>query len=376
MNSRYLRNTTLFGHFTAAIIMNTLAPLLPVLQLGLNLTIFQSSLLPTLLAVSLMLSNLIMGIVISNLGQKKVLIYGLLLAIVGSILAFFTNSFILAIITYIVIGFAGGSLYTSLATVFAGLPNKYQNFGIYHASWGIGGMVSPLLITLLLNLKRDYHEIFLIHIVLIILLLFFIINSKGLSNQKYESFNYGKVLSVIKKPIVYIGIICAALYAATEVGSFTWSLNMSTNGYKLSQISGGYILSLFWFMFTAGRVVADTLSNKIGAIRFITISTVISSIVLILWLSGISPYLFPILGFTFGPIFPVIHKYVNSHLKAEERGLFNGLTYAGVGLTSTLMIPIMGSLGNLSMFLAYVPVLILSIILIFLIPQIKRVTSK
>ncbi len=372
MNHKYIRNIALFGHFAAAIAMNTLAPLLPVLQDKLDLTIFQSSALPTAMAVAIMVSNLIMGIIIIHIGHKHALIYGIFLMMLGSILGFFSNNFVMALITYLTVGFAAGAIFTSLATIYSGIELKYQNFGFFHAAWGLGGMTSPILVTLVLNLNRDYHELYLVHIAILGLFLYLLTREKDLKNQKYSSFKFSKIVSVIKYPVVLLGILSASLYAGTEIGSFTWSLNMSVDGYGVTQKMGGYILSSFWLLFTLGRIFADSLAFKIGPIKLTTICSLLTSIILVVWLLGISPFLFPLIGLTFAPVFPVIHKYVNNKLKPEERGLYNGLCYAGTGLASTLILPIMGSLGDKSMFFAYIPVLIISIALIFILQLFKK----
>ncbi|MBI9097201.1 MAG: MFS transporter [Spirochaetaceae bacterium] len=374
MSDKYIRNIILFGHFTVAVAINTLAPLLPTLQAKLGMTIFQSSAIPTAMTISVMVANLLMGVLIAHLGQKKVLILSLIIVMSGTIVGYFANSFILILISFSLIGFACGASFTGLSTIYAGLPIKFQNFGLYHAFFGIGGMITPLLVSFWIKNGRDYHELFFLQTLIVLIALILVMSARSLKNIQYKNFRFREMFSVISSPFIRLGILVLAVYASVEVGCVTWNANMSTDGYGLTPATAGYILSSFWLLFTLSRIFADFIARKIGSVTLSVSCSLLTIAVISLWILGVSPYLSPLLGLLLGPVFPVMQKYINNHLAPEQKGLFNGLSYASTGLTATMIIPIMGSLGDISMIGAFLPVPLVLLVLVFLIGQVKKKT--
>ena len=361
MNHRLLRRLLLCAHLLFALLLNSYAPLLPIIQQEFGISIAQSGILPTVIAFTIMVINLAAGMLIHRIGQKHIFVMAIILAVTGSVVIAVSQSFLLFIVGYTFIGFATGGAFTGATTIYAGLPEDLQNFGLYHMFFGIGGMLGPVILELWTGRGLDFRQLFLIYLVLF-LMLFIWTMRMTISNVRYKHFtNKGRVL---RSPIAFIGITLMSSYAVAEIGGTTWASNMIIDGYTFG--SAPLVLSGFWLAFTLSRFVSDSLYRKIGPIRYIQIGMPASLLITILWMLGINPYLFVLLGFLFGPVFPMLQKYINNHLPDEQRGLFNGMTYATNSLFTIMVLPIMGLLGNTNMALAYIPILIFIVIVLIL----------
>lgn len=363
MSHGILKFRILFGHFLFALVVNTHQPMLPVLQRNLDISIGQSSLIPATITMMVLVANLVVGVLIARLGQKTVFIAAVILGIGGALLVSAASGFFLIILAFAMLGLATGSAFTSLTTMYAGLPEEMQNFGLYHAFFGLGGMVAPLLLGTWIRLEWSYEWLFIFYAGLYGLLLILSLASRSMKNTKFSDFKLADVGQVFRTPVVLLGASALGLYAAVEIGSTTWSSNMSIDGYGLDPADASFILSGFWLMFTLIRLFADRAARKFGPIHVVSALTALAGVVVLAWVLGASPYIFILLGALYGPVFPIIQKYVNSHLPARQKGLFNGISYAATSLITTGILPVMGFIGDYRMSLAFVPTLVCIVML-------------
>jgi DHA1 family quinolone resistance protein-like MFS transporter len=355
-----------FGMFFFSLLANSVPPLLPLLQTNFQLSLFESSILPMAITAFILVSNIVMGMVISFVGQKRVLILATLFSLVGFLLGYFAESFPVMLIAFSVLGFGLGTGFTGLTTIFSSLPEKLQNYGLFHGFFGLGGIIAPIHISFWLNRGYGFNTVFFVYALLFTAFLITILLSKDIKNLTYKAHKVGHKLKSFSSPFIVVGLLLLGLYAAVEVGGTTWSINFVQMRYQFDYNSAAFVLSGFWFAFTISRFLADSITKRIGVFPYLCLNLGIAMIVLFLWISGVSPYLFIPFGFTIGPVFPVVQKYINSHLAEEQKGFFIGISYAVTGVFATLIIPLMGAIGEFRIWLFYLPSLIILGILIIL----------
>lgn len=365
---RRLHAIVIFAHFFFSLIVNSFQPLLPVVQRTFGISIAQSAALPTVISLAITIFTLIIGILINRIGRKKAFMLSLILPIPGCLIIAFSPSFALFVTGYAIVGLAIGGGFTTGTTIYAGLPR--QNFGLYHASFGLGGMASPLVLDLWIGWGLDFRLLYLFYLLLflasaIILLFIKVPNPAPDTASASASENTGgSGKNHINRGLFASGVAFLASYAIVEVGSSTWASNMIIDGYGLP--SASFILSGFWLLFTLSRLVSDWLARRLGPMRAIQILMTLSFFILLLWMLMLSPWIFILLGLSFGPVFSIAQKHFNSLLPDRQRGLFNGMTYAGNGTGIMLVVPIMGSLGNMNIALAFIPALLIAVLALFL----------
>lgn len=376
MGNQLTRIKLILGILLLSLLTNSIPPLLPMMQKGFELGIFQSSILPMVMTLSMMSANLLVGMLISSVGRKQVILLSLVLCIAGFLVAYFAATFIILLSAFCLFGFALGSGFTGLTTVYAALPRKMQNYGLFHAFFGLGGIIAPLHVSFWLGRGQGYKTVFFVYSVVYIIFLAVILMSRDIKNQQQNIHTHKNSLENFSSQLIIIGLLFFGFYAAVEVGATTWSMNLLTISYEATYSHASYILSAFWVVYTLSRFFTDFIGKKIGAVPYLFISLFMALLLLPLILLGISPYLFIAFGFAVGPVFPVIQKYITSNLAEEQRGFFIGFSYAATGISASVFLPLMGAIGEKDIRLSYIPLIVLIVLLLILVRTLQSFSHK
>lgn len=362
----------LAGHFIGALAQNSSQPLLPVIKADMGLSVLQASAFPMVLFFSSMIANVIAGAIIAKIGQRRLILVSLVTLLVGILGALLFQNYALFLLSYGLIGFSIGWAFTGFTTLYSTLPEELQNFGLYHSLFGLGGMVAPLFLNALTAAGFNYHYVFFGYAILLLVLILSFIRDTNLRGESHSHHSIRSIAKVFSMPLVLLSLVAFSAYASAEIGISNLSALFSVENYGKSEAFAGTLLTVFWLLFTVSRFSSDWLAKKIGSIRFAAICASLAAIALIAWLLGASPWLIVLVGLMFGPMFPVLQKYLNSHLSPERRGMVNGTVYAATSLAATVLLPFMGRLGDVQLSLAYVPPIALMVAFAVLMLFIKR----
>jgi fucose permease len=336
-----------------SMVMNTLAPLMTSIQERFSISVAVSSILPFISTLGTMISNFVGGFFIAQIGYNFFIIGAIIIQIVGLILFAFAVNFPMIVIAVFLLGFATGGVFLTLTSSYSHLDGKYQNFGIYNAFFGFGGIFAPLLVSLFLRLNLDFRFIYFFHLVLAIVILIWVLSLKPIPNIRYETIKFKEALNIISNKFVYLSLLIFLLYSGTEIGIITWSGNLFYNVFNYSKEFSSIVLSLFWIVFTFGRLLTEFLNKKfteLGTIIYFS-SSVIISIALLLIFKHYIFFLF--VGFSLSAIFPTIQKYTNQHLPKKWLGMYNGLAFGSTGVGAMIISTSMGVVGERNFVISY-----------------------
>jgi fucose permease len=149
---------------------------------------------------------------------------------------------------------------------------------------------------------------------------------------------------VLRWPLLTLEFAIAC-YVASEVGVSDWLVRF-LESVPLSLATAS--LSLFWAGLALGRLVAARVADRFDHLRFTTIAIATASIaifaaVLAPWV-GVSILLFGLVGFAFGPVFPMIIALGGERFperSAAVSGLLTGVAVIG----AVVYPPVMGFLS-------------------------------
>ncbi|AFG37000.1 MFS transporter [Spirochaeta africana] len=376
MPHRKIQLKLIASHLLFALIVTSMPSLLAVFRLEFGLGVFQSSVLPMAITVPVMIANLFVGFLIAHIGQKAVLLSSLVLEITGLILVSLAPGFAMVLIGFSLVGLATGAAFTALTTVYSELPEKYQDFGLYHAFFGVAGILSPIIISFWLEAGLGYRSLFGVYAGLFVLLMAALSTSRSISNQKFREFAITDMVKVAGSPLMLLGVSVFALYAAVEIGGSTWSVSAGISIFSLSSRTANLLLSAFWLVFTLMRFGTDAAARRVGALNLVRGCLLLAVVSLIVWIVGLTPYAFVLLGAALGPVFPAFQKHMNGLLPRQQRGLFNGLSYLATGVASTVFIPLMGGIGEQSLAYAYIPLVVCGVAMVLVVTAIRRHTAS
>ena len=264
-----------------SMLVNSLAPLMTTFQEQYQLSMAQSSIFPVITTVAGIMANMIGTFLIAHIGIRRYNFCFLIIALLTSLTFYLMNS---VYILYVALFFLGMSTATGMAvtsTILSHLHTKYQNFGLYHAFFGIGGIVAPILIGLALAKNIDYHNIYLLFLGISFIVIIYLWKVKLLTNYTYEKIGFIESLSVIKLRVVYLSLIIMVLYVGCEMGILLWSGNLFIKAFNFSKETSILFLSGFWMLFTLGRIFTHQIEKLLGFFRmqFIFISMLLIALV-------------------------------------------------------------------------------------------------
>jgi len=337
-----------------------------------TVSISQSALVPLLNTAGVLISNFAGGFLIASMGLKTSLQLGLLFGLLGTALFATSYSFLQVLMGVFFIGMTTGTVFMSLTSIFASLDSKYANYGLFHAFFGIGGIVSPLITAFFLKANFSYRNIFALYTVVMALNLVYTSMLKYLENTRHPAIQPKEALGIISRPLVYLTLLIFLLYAGTEIGITTWSGNLFEKAFLLSKSNAQLLLSTFWAAYTFGRIITEYIDRKLGAIRTIILSSVMVIISIAAMLTIKNSVMFIFIGLFLGPIFPTVQKYANSKLSQREIGLYSGLSYGFTGFGSMLIVTSMGLAADVDTRLSYVIALFTFTVIIFIAAALGR----
>jgi len=165
---------------------NSLAPLIVAFQEKFNLNMTQAAMFPVLLTAGGVTANILGSLLIARVGVRRYNYLFFLSLILTSGLFLGANSIFVLYCAIFILGFNTATGLAVTSTVLSHLTPKYQNFGMFNAFFGIGGMIAPGIIYLLLRNNYDYNIIFMGLVVIGFSTWLFLLKAKFLPEYKYK----------------------------------------------------------------------------------------------------------------------------------------------------------------------------------------------
>lgn len=333
---------------------NSLAPLIIAFQEKFNLNMAQAAMFPVLLTAGGVSANILGSLLIARVGVRRYNYLFFLSLLLTSGLFFGANSVFILYCAIFTLGFNTATGLAVTSTVLSHLSPKYQNFGMFNAFFGIGGMIAPGVIYLLLKNNFNYNFIFLGFMILGIATWLFLLKAKFLPEYKYRGTSLKESFSILKMPVVYFTLLIFIFYAGSELGMVLWSSNLFTKAYSLSAQTSAMYLSGFWLLFALARMATNFIEKHFSFHRLLTLLPLLVVLLLTLLLVKGWPLMFLAMALCLGPIFPLTQKYALKHLPKSQAGMFNNLVFGFVSLGNVMISGLMGVMGNWNIFAAFV----------------------
>jgi len=365
--------------FMQMLLISMLAVSIPALittfQKVFQLSIAQSAIIPVIGTIGGFTVNLIVAKFSAHIGMKRLNQYFLIIGFIGALILSFTGNIYIFLFGVLLVGINTAFGLTTTSTIFAHIKAKYQNYGVFHAFFGIGGIITPAIIGWLLIQEFDYRYIYWFLALNYFVFLTFVTISGLIENRKYESIKLKEALAIIKKKFVLPVLILILFHAGSEQGIVTWSGNLLHDGIGFSLELAAVYLSAYWIIFTVGRLFVQVVENKIGKLNSVKLflSIMITGIALLL-ITG-KPWFFLLTALGVGPIFPLMQKYSAQKLPEREIGLFNGVVFAATSIGNVAIGGSMGLVAEYSLKLSFViPILaaVISLSIVFYLCKLKR----
>ncbi len=344
-----LTTTTIYsGVFFAALLLNTMPPLMLEFQKAFNLSISKSGLIPASHSLGTVLANLSAVYLLGRLGTIKIAYAGLISAFSGLVFITLGNNFVLLCIGIFLLAFAFGLTISAYSTQISYLPESLRNYSLFHSFFGLGGFVAPLFVGFTASKYLSYKNVYLLYFLFLAVYLILLIISKPI-NHKTKEPNFKKLAKKVFTKVNVSLMLLAGFYASAEMSIVIWSGNFFSIAHKTTTEKVSIYISLFWLMFTIGRMFGGYQIKKFGGIRNSKIMAGISICFLlaVIFLNKfISPIAFTLIGLSVATIFPSIHHILNLDKDEEIRGMLNAALFLTVSIAGFLFVPIVGAVAE------------------------------
>jgi fucose permease len=284
----------------------------------------------------------------STLGRSKCLMLSEVMMLVGYVTIVCTPPFPAVVVAYLFLGF-GVAINLALNNVFcANLANSTVVLGAAHGSYGVGGIIAPIIATTMVSNGILWSRFFLITIGLRVVCFF----SAGWAFKDYEkegingytnspavpidthgqrqqhNINDSKSsskLALLRRALsnrtTLIGALFVFSYQGAEVSESGWFISYLIDYRSGNPSRVGCVTAGFWAGITLGRFTLTHLASRIGEKRFVAALTV--GVVVFQLLAWLIPNVIggavavSFLGFLLGPAYPCATTVFARLLPAE-----------------------------------------------------------
>lgn len=308
------------GFFFLSLFSNTLSPFITTIKNTYGVSNDAIAILPPVVYGASFIMSIVSARLQSLISLKRGVHIGFLFAIIASVVILVSKSFYILLLGYFISGLAVGMGTVFLTTMLSLLPKEYQKFSFANACFGLGGILILPIDRFILKNSINFNYTYIIHIVCVVV--FIIISSKieiFTSCEKGEDCN--NTISVLKNPLVLILSLAIFFYVGAEISTTNWTGTFLENYYGITKADVPGILSSFWILFTLGRVVGDKFLEKVGQLKFLSISPIISVIGILIILSGNTKTQaligIAVMGLSMSLIYPALQGYIIQHVQKQ-----------------------------------------------------------
>ncbi|AWI04191.1 MFS transporter [Clostridium drakei] len=352
MNKDYRNMIIVFiGYFFSSLFSNTLSPFITTIKNNYNVASNTIAILPSVVYFASFGMSILGARFMQKIGLKKGLSTGFCLTIFASLIIIISKSFYALLFGYFISGLAIGMMSLFFSTILSILPTKYQKFSLANACFGLGGILILPIDRLILKNEIKFNYTYIIHILCMCLLLMLVrkMDIRSSSGSKHHA----KVsFDIIKNPLVMFFSIAIFFYVGAEISTTNWTGGFLEKCYGVNKEEVPNILSGFWILFTIGRSIGDKLLEKVGQLKFLAISPVISIVGVIVILTGTNKIQalvgLAIIGISIALMYPALQGYLIQHVGKENVYSASAIIMIFNYLGATFLTYIIGFAGGIN----------------------------
>jgi fucose permease len=268
------------------------------------------------------------GPLVEKLGNRRFLILGVVSFFLGALALGLMLPFDVVLFTMLLLGFGVAIIDAGLNAYIASMPRNAALLNYLHAFYGTGALLGPLVASTILAIHWGWSSVYFVWIgmSLIMLIGFRLVFQKEQNNQRPEEVaqrDSNILITTLRLPIVWIAAFFLLVYVGAEVSVGSWVYSLLTEERHSSILFSGWLVSGFWLGLTLGRVALARVALRIGSERLVLycLAGVILA-ALMFWLVPlylVSAFGLCLLGFSFGPIYPITISFLSN--KVSQRVL-------------------------------------------------------
>jgi fucose permease len=223
------------------------------------------------ISIGSMLLYFLSGKLIEKFGLIKLLFYGIVYNSVSLIAIYLAPNYYFLTFSFFLLG-SGLTLLNIVSVNLISISyseNRGKMINLLHLFYGVGGIIAPYFVTLVLKLGFSWAHSFLFSIVLLLIIF---IEFDTASIPEIEA-SKNKTMRSTKELLKDIKVILFSLIVFLQIGVefsiITWLAPFLKDVEGRSDLEISFYIALFFITFTIGRLLASFMVEKIGYFNFI-----------------------------------------------------------------------------------------------------------
>lgn len=264
-----------------------------------------------------LVSSFTSGAVVARLGVGRLLLWSSALMVVNSLAYALAPAWGVMVGAGVLAGLGAGAIDAGI-NAFAAARFSPRLVSWLHASYGVGAMLGPLLMTGVLTSGLGWRWGYaVIGLVLAAMAVSFLLTIRLWEMDRPEPASVASVrepaaglFDTLALSRVWLNVALFFVYTGLEVSAGQWSYSLFTEARGVVPGVAGIWIAVYWAGLTAGRILSGAVASRIPGdtlLRLGTIGALVGAL-LIWWDPGMSSGLLglAVLGFALAPIFPTL----------------------------------------------------------------------
>ncbi|MBU5677104.1 MFS transporter [Alkaliphilus sp. MSJ-5] len=267
------------------------------------------------------IANFFGGNTADSLGQKRLLLLGVLLITLGTLGMVVSRSYIFFIVSVAILNYGFGSISIGANTL---TPVVFKNnqgmmMNLLHFFYGLGATIGPRYAGVALDYKWSWQEIYSATLIIIVIYTIFVLTSTFPRIEGVRSEARVPLMEVLRNKKVLLFSFVLGFYVAAELGVANWLTTYLQSSKNIGSLKSATYLSLFFGVFTFGRLIGGFIVEKLGYFRSIIGFLIIALLLFIIGTTASKQLviLISLSGFFFSIIYPTTFALL---LKEFDKG--------------------------------------------------------
>lgn len=304
-----------------------------------------------------LLSTFSSGWVVARLGVGRVLLWSTLLMVANSGAYALAPAWWIMVASGVLAGLGAGAVDAGM-NAFAAAHFSPRLVTWLHASYGIGAMLGPLLMTAILTSGLGWRWGYAVIGALLAAMAVSFFLTVGLWQMtppagseclRPHAASVGLVATV-GRPRVWLHISLFFVYTGLEVTAGQWTYSLFTEGRGFPPALVGTWIGCYWASLTAGRLISGAVVGRVSASALLRLATLGAPVAALLVWSGAGPVTSFMgltgMGFCLAPIYPLLISETPKRLGPSRATVAIGFQVAAAYLGTAALPSLAGLLAS------------------------------
>lgn len=360
--------------FMMGIIDSMRGPMIPGIRATFNVNYSSIGSMFLIASLGFLIATFFSGILCDRLGQKKVMYFGYVCAFFGILGIAYSSNFgiFLLMMGFLNIGMGAIEMSVNSLVSIIFVKNQAVMMNLLHFFYGAGSSVGPRYSGILLNSNIRWQNIYLWSLVIVAGLLIYIVFTRFPHGARPGVRDAVSIMEIVRDRRVLLFGVIAGFYYACELGISYWFVNYLGVVHNMNELSSTFYLSLFYGLFTLGRLWGGFIAEKLGYMNAILVFMIVSFVLFSggILLGGKYILLISFCGLSYSIVFPTLMTVVIRYFKKSTSSTLGFIVMMGsaINMASNWIIgkvnDLFGVEAGFNILIAFIGILITLIVVL------------